>query len=47
MLYRSVTVFRIDVNFVKNHVQESGGAVYARDSQIVIGVGKKNLICGE
>ena len=41
MLYRSVTVFRVDVNFVKNHVQESGGAVYARDSQIVIGVGKK------
>ena len=30
-----------EVSFVRNHAQESGGAVYARDSQLVISVGKK------
>ena len=30
-----------EVSFFRNHAQESGGAVYARDSQIVASVGKK------
>ena len=42
MLDRSVAVLRGDVSFVRNHAQESGGAVYARDSQIIINVGQNS-----
>ena len=45
MLYQNVSVF-IGVSFVRNYAQESGGAVYARDSQIIISI-EQRLSFGE
>ena len=45
MLYQNVSVF-IEVSFVRNYAQEPGGAVYARDSQIIISI-EQRLSFGE
>ena len=44
LLYQKVSVVIeqfAEVSFVRNHAQKSGGAVYARDSQIIIKRGQK------
>ena len=49
VLYQNVSVVIgqfAEVSFVRNRAQESGGAVYARDSQIVITIGQK-FLCAE
>ena len=38
-----VTEQLAEVSFVRNQAQESGGAVYARDSQIIIKIGQRLL----
>ena len=46
MLYENVSVVIgqfAEVSFVRNHAQKSGGAVYARDSRIIIKRGQKVL----
>ena len=47
MLYRKVFVFIkqfVEVSFVRNHTYESGGAVYARNYQIIIKTGKSSFL---
>ena len=44
MLYENVSAVTgkfSEVSFVRNHAQESGSAVYARDAQIIIRTGHK------